>query len=235
MTVVINKAQFPKFVHEMAHTRSRRADHLRQVPWLIFAIIGSGRPSLPKFARSRRIRVSRFSLELNSRSTKSSSNSRLIREPGSPPVSGNLHRHLRREIRNNQCWPAVYRERRCGLGRAPGQCVQELYWSLVFGFCDRDDNESCGCGSCAIRAQADAEKACLLDEPQIVCRAFERSGGSRWFLTPTGFPNAFRESPSRLTTRDPPRGGNGRLGNDRRDETSDSLVRLSRRRRERAT
>ena len=30
MTVVINKAQFPKFVHEMAHTRSRRADHLRQ-------------------------------------------------------------------------------------------------------------------------------------------------------------------------------------------------------------
>ena len=73
----------------------------------------------------------------------------------------------------------LYRERRCGLGRAPGQCVQELYWSLVFGFCDRDDNESCGCGSCAIRAQADAEKACLLDEPQIVCRACERSGASR--------------------------------------------------------
>jgi hypothetical protein len=30
VTVVINKAQFPKFVHEMAHARSRRADHLRQ-------------------------------------------------------------------------------------------------------------------------------------------------------------------------------------------------------------
>jgi hypothetical protein len=36
------------------------------VSWLIFAMIGSGRPSLPKFARSRRIRASRFSLELNS-------------------------------------------------------------------------------------------------------------------------------------------------------------------------
>ena len=28
--------------------------------------------------------------------------------------------------------------------------------------------------ACAIRTQADAEKACLLDEPQIVCRACER-------------------------------------------------------------
>jgi hypothetical protein len=35
------------------------------VSWLIFAMIGSGRPSLPKFARSRRVRASRFSLELN--------------------------------------------------------------------------------------------------------------------------------------------------------------------------
>src|SRR6202011_5073460 len=30
VAVIINKTQFPKFVHEMAHARSRRADHLRQ-------------------------------------------------------------------------------------------------------------------------------------------------------------------------------------------------------------
>ena len=30
MAVVINEAQLPKFVHEKAYTRSRRADHLRQ-------------------------------------------------------------------------------------------------------------------------------------------------------------------------------------------------------------
>ena len=34
------------------------------VSWPIFAMIGSGRLSLPKFARSRSIRASRFSLEL---------------------------------------------------------------------------------------------------------------------------------------------------------------------------
>src|SRR5579862_9250558 len=28
--VVVNKAQFPKFVHEKTYARSRRADHLRQ-------------------------------------------------------------------------------------------------------------------------------------------------------------------------------------------------------------
>ena len=36
------------------------------VSWLIFAIIGSGLPSLPKFASSRSRRARRFSLELNS-------------------------------------------------------------------------------------------------------------------------------------------------------------------------
>ena len=36
------------------------------VSWLIFAITGSGFPSLPKFANSRSSRASRFSLELNS-------------------------------------------------------------------------------------------------------------------------------------------------------------------------
>jgi hypothetical protein len=30
MAVVINKTQFPKYVHEKTHTRSRRADHFCQ-------------------------------------------------------------------------------------------------------------------------------------------------------------------------------------------------------------
>jgi hypothetical protein len=30
VAVVINEAQFPKFVHEMTHTRPRVADHLRE-------------------------------------------------------------------------------------------------------------------------------------------------------------------------------------------------------------
>jgi hypothetical protein len=30
VTVVINKTQFPEFVHEETHAGSRRADHLRQ-------------------------------------------------------------------------------------------------------------------------------------------------------------------------------------------------------------
>jgi hypothetical protein len=36
------------------------------VSWLTFAMIGSGLPSLPKFASRRRARARRFSLELNS-------------------------------------------------------------------------------------------------------------------------------------------------------------------------
>jgi hypothetical protein len=35
------------------------------VSWLIFAMIGSGLPYLPKFANSRSIRASHFSLESN--------------------------------------------------------------------------------------------------------------------------------------------------------------------------
>jgi hypothetical protein len=72
---------------------------------------------------------------------------------------------------NDQCWPAIYREGCGGLGRATDQSAQELYWSLVFGFCDRDDYESCGCRTCALHTQANAEKACLLDQPLTVCRA----------------------------------------------------------------
>src|SRR5205823_12478428 len=43
------------------------------VSWLKFPTIGSGLPSLPKFASRRRSRARRFSLELNNWSTKSSS------------------------------------------------------------------------------------------------------------------------------------------------------------------
>ena len=43
------------------------------VSWLTLAMTGCGFPSLPKFANNSRARASRFSLELNSWSTKSSS------------------------------------------------------------------------------------------------------------------------------------------------------------------
>jgi hypothetical protein len=43
------------------------------VSWLIFGLIGVGLPSLPKFASNRRSQASRFSLELNNWSTRSSS------------------------------------------------------------------------------------------------------------------------------------------------------------------
>ena len=48
------------------------------VSWLIGVVIGCGPPSLPKFASSRSVRASRFSLELKSWSTRSSS-TRLLR------------------------------------------------------------------------------------------------------------------------------------------------------------
>ncbi len=51
------------------------------VPWLIFAVTGSGLPSLPKFASSRRVRAKRFSLELSKWSTRSAS-TRLLRSTG---------------------------------------------------------------------------------------------------------------------------------------------------------
>src|SRR5436190_14548881 len=72
-SVVFDEAQFAEFVHEKAHPRSGRADHLRQRFRLNFPTIGSGLPSLPKFASRRRSRARRFSLELNNWSTKSSS------------------------------------------------------------------------------------------------------------------------------------------------------------------
>jgi hypothetical protein len=63
-TVVVDEAQLAKFVHEEAHARPPIIS--ASVSWLIFAIIGSGAPSLPKFANSRSKRASRFSLELKS-------------------------------------------------------------------------------------------------------------------------------------------------------------------------
>ena len=64
VTVVINQAQLSKFVHEEA-TRPRVVPIISaSVSWLIFAAMGSGRPSLPK-NYSKRSRAKR-SVELNS-------------------------------------------------------------------------------------------------------------------------------------------------------------------------
>jgi hypothetical protein len=64
--VVVDEPQPPKFVHEKADAGPCRVDHLASVSWLIFAIIGSGLASLPKFAKSSSSRARRFSLELKS-------------------------------------------------------------------------------------------------------------------------------------------------------------------------
>src|SRR6186713_1363538 len=71
--VVFDEAELAKLVHKHAHARPRGADHLGDVSWLIFAMTGSGLLSLPKFAISRSTLARRFSLELKSWSTKSSS------------------------------------------------------------------------------------------------------------------------------------------------------------------
>jgi hypothetical protein len=53
VTVVFDETQFSEFVHEETHTRPSCTDHIRQRLWLIFSVIGSGLPSLPKFAKRR--------------------------------------------------------------------------------------------------------------------------------------------------------------------------------------
>jgi hypothetical protein len=64
--VVVNKTQFSNFVHEKL-TRDRVVPIISASgSWLTFAMIGSGRLSLLKFASSGRVRARRFSLELNS-------------------------------------------------------------------------------------------------------------------------------------------------------------------------
>ena len=64
--IVINEANWRNlFIKKL--TRERVVPIISaRVSWLILAISGSGFPSLPKFANSRRSRASRFSLELNS-------------------------------------------------------------------------------------------------------------------------------------------------------------------------
>jgi hypothetical protein len=65
LSVIGNEAELAKLVHEKADTGACRADHLRQRFLADSAAMGCGVPSSPKFARRRRRRASRFSLELN--------------------------------------------------------------------------------------------------------------------------------------------------------------------------
>jgi hypothetical protein len=66
VTVVINKAQFPKFVHEMAHTRSRRADHLRQCLLADFRYNWIRPTFFAEIRQKQKDPCQPFSLELNS-------------------------------------------------------------------------------------------------------------------------------------------------------------------------
>ena len=68
MAVVVDKTKFAELVHEVAHARSSCPDHLREyfLTYLSLAVIGSGRPCLPKFASNSSSLASRFSVELNS-------------------------------------------------------------------------------------------------------------------------------------------------------------------------
>jgi hypothetical protein len=64
--VVINDEQFPKLVHEMAHTGPRSADRLRERLLADLRNDRLGSAFLPKLANKRRARAKRFSLEFNS-------------------------------------------------------------------------------------------------------------------------------------------------------------------------
>jgi hypothetical protein len=70
------------------------------VSWLIFAMIGSGLPSFPKFASSNRSRARRFSLELKSWSTRSSS-TRMVRASRCENVGGSQLDQLTRDARRS--------------------------------------------------------------------------------------------------------------------------------------
>ena len=66
LAVVINKTQFPEFVHEKTHARSRRADHLRQGLLADFRYDWLRPTFLAKIRQKQKAsRASRFSLELN--------------------------------------------------------------------------------------------------------------------------------------------------------------------------
>jgi hypothetical protein len=62
----VNKSKFRKFVHEMIHALACGPIISASVSWLTFAITFFGLLSSPKFANSRRVRASHFSLELKS-------------------------------------------------------------------------------------------------------------------------------------------------------------------------
>ena len=64
--VVVNEAQFSEPVHEKADPGAGRADHFRQCLLAYLGYHRFGYALLPKRASSRRMRASRFSLELNS-------------------------------------------------------------------------------------------------------------------------------------------------------------------------
>src|ERR1700733_9161474 len=72
-SIVFDVAQFAEFVHEMADAGSSGPDHLRENFLTELSDNRLRRIPLPKFARSRRARARRFSLELNSWSIRSSS------------------------------------------------------------------------------------------------------------------------------------------------------------------
>jgi len=62
-TVVFDKAEVAKAVHEEADAGPSGADHFRQV---IAGINDSGSPGLPNSASNKRVLAKRFSLELKS-------------------------------------------------------------------------------------------------------------------------------------------------------------------------
>jgi hypothetical protein len=73
-SVVADEPKFSKFVHEKTNAGPGGAPIISaNVSWLILGLIGRGLPSFPKFASRRRSCASRFSLELNNWSIKSSS------------------------------------------------------------------------------------------------------------------------------------------------------------------
>ena len=76
--VVIDKTQFSKFVHESTDARSRRADHLCECLLADFRQDRFGFAFLPKIREKQEGPAKRFSLELNSWSTKSAS-TRIVR------------------------------------------------------------------------------------------------------------------------------------------------------------
>jgi hypothetical protein len=64
-TVVFNKVELAKAIHEEADAGPGRGDLSARVSWVIFGINVSGSPGLPNSVINKRILAKRFSLELN--------------------------------------------------------------------------------------------------------------------------------------------------------------------------